>query len=220
MTEGTVGDQIVAEYLDQLRAAADVLPAARREELVAEVGVHLQDARREALRDDDGTVRTLLDRLGPPQEIVAAAVAEDRTATTPPVGSRRLPGRDQAATLLLPLGGFLFLVGWFAGVILLWTSEHWTTRQKVIGTLVFPFGSASALILGTLPGRSTVCGSGGVIDAETGRNVSTEVVCSSQGFSLPGWLGAVVFVVLVFAPIAVSIWLSSRAHAYRRPVPS
>ena len=129
---------------------------------------------------------------------------------------RRLPLRDQAAVFILPLGGFVSLIGWFVGVFLLWTSENWTTRQKLIGTLVVPFGSASAFLLAMLPGRTESCSSSGRIDAGTGRVDNSGVECVSEGWSLPGWLGIVVFVVLVFAPVVVSIWLASRAHAFRR----
>jgi hypothetical protein len=47
-----------------------------------------------------------------------------------------LTGSDLAAVVLLPLGGFLFGIGWFIGVALLWKSPVWTRSEKLVGTLV------------------------------------------------------------------------------------
>jgi hypothetical protein len=48
-------------------------------------------------------------------------------------------------------------VGWLAGLVLLWSSRAWTTRDKWIGTLVIPGGLATAfaalIVLGH-PARS------------------------------------------------------------------
>jgi hypothetical protein len=41
------------------------------------------------------------------------------------------------AAILLPLfGGFIFVIGWIVGAVWLWTSPSWTTRDKVIGTVL------------------------------------------------------------------------------------
>ena len=54
--------------------------------------------------------------------------------------------REWAAVILLPLfGGFAFGVGWLVGLVLLWSSRLWTTRDKLIGTLIVPGGIATAL---------------------------------------------------------------------------
>src|SRR3954469_19764241 len=47
----------------------------------------------------------------------------------------RLGGREWATVVLLP-------VVWVVGVVLLWRSRAWTTRDKLIGTLVIPGGLA------------------------------------------------------------------------------
>jgi len=52
-----------------------------------------------------------------------------------------------AAIVLLLGGGFLVGLGWLAGVVLLWTSAVWTTRDKVVGTLFVPGGLALPFIL-------------------------------------------------------------------------
>ena len=48
---------------------------------------------------------------------------------------------------LLLVGGFLWGVGWLVGVVLLWLSDAWTIRQKLIGTFVVPGGLALPLYL-------------------------------------------------------------------------
>jgi hypothetical protein len=47
--------------------------------------------------------------------------------------------------LLLLLGGFLIGLGWLAGVALLWASPRWDTRDKLLGTLIWPGGLAAVL---------------------------------------------------------------------------
>lgn len=182
-------DQVVDTYLDQLRIAADRLPPRQRDELLAEIRDHLEEVRRAPDGDTDSAVLTAMDRLGTPEEIAAAALGEEGDAATAgtPGGKRQLPARDLAAVVLLPFGGFIFLVGWLIGVVLLWSSENWTTRHKLIGTLVLPFGLVSVLYLGpivALPSRA--------------------------------WLGVSILIVLVLAPIVTALWLATRAHAFRR----
>ncbi|ALE80009.1 hypothetical protein ACIGG9_05390 [Pseudonocardia alni] len=41
--------------------------------------------------------------------------------------------------LMLMLGGFVLpVVGWLAGVVMLWTGRSWTVGEKWLGTLVWP----------------------------------------------------------------------------------
>lgn len=62
---------LVADYLRRLDEAAAGLPAGRRGELVEEIRGHVADALL-AAGDDEPAVRGVLDRLGSPEEIVAA----------------------------------------------------------------------------------------------------------------------------------------------------
>ena len=66
-------NEIVAAYLRRLEQAADSLPRSRRAELVAEIREHIDDALLEAGAADEVAVRNVLERLGPPEEIAAAA---------------------------------------------------------------------------------------------------------------------------------------------------
>ena len=50
--------------------------------------------------------------------------------------------------LMLMLGGFVLpIVGWLAGVVMLWNGTAWNTTQKWLGTLVWPAVVAVPLVL-------------------------------------------------------------------------
>ena len=192
---------LAAEYLARLRRAGRDLPAGRRRELLAEIEGHLSEAIEPGA--SDAQALTVLDRLGEPEAIIAAEM--------PP--RDELPDRrgvaEWAAIILLPFGGFIFVVGWFAGVVLLWSSRAWTTRDKWIGTLVIPGGLATAfaslIVLGH-PSRKLCTGFPGRIPHCTnapGPSAAADI------------LGIAVFVVLVLAPIVSAIYLARRAGRLR-----
>ncbi|MEQ3551065.1 hypothetical protein WIS52_11335 [Pseudonocardia nematodicida] len=60
----------------------------------------------------------------------------------PPTAADRPADPDAYAVvtvLMLMLGGFVLpVVGWLAGVVMLWTGRAWTVGEKVLGTLVWP----------------------------------------------------------------------------------
>ena len=129
----------VVRFLARLDRAAAVLPPARREELLAEIGEHL----REALAGDatDARVRSVLDRLGTPEDIVAAETDDaPRLAGAAPVQVVVAPGSpwgglEIAAVLLLTVGLFVVPVaGPLVGVGLAWMSPRWTRREKSVAT--------------------------------------------------------------------------------------
>jgi uncharacterized protein DUF4190/HAAS domain-containing protein len=66
-------DPLVEDYLHHLEAVASGLPAYRREELLTEIREHLAEAMRQVPAGDEAAVRAVLERLGSPEEIVAAA---------------------------------------------------------------------------------------------------------------------------------------------------
>src|SRR5918994_3210375 len=114
----------VDSYLRDLEEELRDLPPSRRRELVEEIRQHIDDAVREG--GDEAEVRNVLERLGDPADI--AAEARER------FGIRRVkPGiREILALILLPIGGFLWLIGWVGGAILLAPPEGWTSREKGI----------------------------------------------------------------------------------------
>jgi hypothetical protein len=57
-----------------------------------------------------------------------------------PAEPKRRKGWDISALVLLLIGGFVFVIGWIVGVILLWTSPRWLWGEKLLGTFVLPGG--------------------------------------------------------------------------------
>ncbi|MBW6433794.1 hypothetical protein KZ829_08600 [Actinoplanes hulinensis] len=90
----TQTDQLVADYLARVGRAAAGLPAGRREELLADLREHIDIARAESGAETEAEIRTILDRLGDPESIVAAA---DTQTDLPRVPAAPLPPPYQAA---------------------------------------------------------------------------------------------------------------------------
>ncbi|WP_344660024.1 HAAS signaling domain-containing protein [Catenulispora subtropica] len=93
------------------------------------------------------------------------------------------------AIVLLVAGGFLFGVGWLAGLLLLWNSPRWSVRDKLVGTFVLPGGYAGLLMIIARP-------------------------VNDQGFVLPSWLGMPVLFLLAVAPLASAVFLFLRARRH------
>lgn len=195
--------RLVHDYLAALESAAAGLPPDARRDLVADIREHLDQALGSPPYDEI-SVRTVLDRLGEPEEIVAAA--GDRA---PAPMEPRLRVRDAAGLALLPFGALAFGVGWLVGVVLLWTSDRWTTREKLLGTLVWPGGVLAPVYGPVLLGvDGQQCSSSETVGPD-GTVVTTPEVC--EGFALPPVVGVPLLVVLVAAPLAVVLLLASRA---------
>lgn len=132
--------------------------------------------------------------------------AEGDAAWEPPRPS------DAVVPWLLLLGGFVFVLGWFLGVGLLWTSGTWRRRDKLLGTLVLPGGLLPAALLDTLPGSTTTC---------TGGNSNGHPlpqVCSTTGFALPPAVGIAILLCTLLAPMLTAIHLE-RMRRRARPGP-
>ncbi len=189
---------LAADYLQRLRRAGRGLPPGRRRELLAEIEAHLSEAIGPSA--SDAQALTVIDKLGEPEAIIAA---ETPPPDEPPA---RRGTKEWAAIILRVLGGFIFGVGWVAGLVLLWSSRAWTTREKWIGTLIVPGGLAtSALVGGFLLGTPTetrcrgIAGGALRCTSAPGPSVVSPV------------LGVAVLALLVLAPIATSIYLARRA---------
>jgi uncharacterized membrane protein len=119
-------DPLVDDYLRRLEAAAADLPRERRKELVAEIEEHVDAALAEA-GDDETAVRNVLERLGSPEEIAAAAgVAPERGHL------------ETAALIVLSVSFVLPGVGYLIGAGLVLASKAWNGREKTIGLLIPP----------------------------------------------------------------------------------
>jgi hypothetical protein len=146
--------QMVVAYLDRVAvaAAAQGLPAGRRAELLAELEAHLAEALGPA--PDAAAVRTALDRLGEPEEIVAA----ERWPAAQPSRPSVWGAGEVLAVLALTVGGLVLpVVGPLVGLALAWASPRWTRPEKVVATVICALPSvalagAALLLLGVRTG--------------------------------------------------------------------
>lgn len=201
-------DGLVDDYLRRLRSAARPLPRRARRELLGQVSEHIAEARTAGEMADEVSTRNLLERLGEPGQIVAAARSEPGPARPGP------GGMQVAAVLLLLVGGALglllgplgVLIGWVVGAVLLWSSPRWRWVDKLIGTLVWPGGLAAPILLLALGNSATA--------SSCGASSSGHAACPPPaGLSLFAVLGEVTLGVIVFlAPIVVAIYLLRRAR--------
>jgi hypothetical protein len=182
----------LAEYLEDLRQALRCVPAAGRREVMEEIEEHIAAARAELGGETDAGLRTILDRLGEPEDI--GAETRERFG----VRAGRARWREVAALVLLPFGGLVIpFAGWFVGVFFLWASEAWTRREKLLGTLVLPFGLVLPLGLAIVGGTSSDCSG----------PVGGPLECTGGG-SNAAWTALAV--VLLVAPLVSTGYLAAR----------
>jgi uncharacterized membrane protein len=194
-------DRLVDDYLARLNAALADLPAERRREIVAEVAEHIDAARAEIAPDDEAALRTLLDRVGDPEQIADDARGEV-------VAPRRRGMLENVTIGLLLIGGFLGGIGWLVGVVLLWLSDKWRVRDKVIGTVFVPGGLALPFLLFAVAGVSTGSGTACIEPAATANHCMT-----TGGASLWQEIAyGVGLVTLAAASIAAAVHLARRSR--------
>jgi len=165
--EIAMADALIAEYLGRLDAAAWPLPPTRRSELTAEVREHIERALLEAGNREETTVRNVLDRLGRPEDIVAAEAEATGAAGQRPAwetasqtasgwmaqaAARGWSGVEIAAVLLLTVGAFLlWWVGPIIGVVVAWYSVRWTQSEKRVATItIVGLGLVQLILLAVL----------------------------------------------------------------------
>ncbi|MGC8626782.1 MAG: HAAS signaling domain-containing protein [Acidimicrobiales bacterium] len=215
-------DALVATYLRQLEQALGGLPAQRREQLLEEIRQHITEGRSRLAEEPPAAVRQLLERVGSPEDLAAAALEQEVDGAVRP---RRAPSRwgrllDDVTIALLLFGGALLAVGWLVGTLLLWTSSTWTKRDKVLGTAVVPGGFLlpALLFLSKKSTPTTTCApSAPVLTLPISGHSGTAVVhCAGAAPAGPAWAVVTVAVVLVVASVAVASHLH-RAVKEQRP---
>jgi uncharacterized membrane protein len=207
----TTPDKLVERYLKHLEVELDDVPRDRRGEIVDEIAGHIAEARAGLEHETEADVRNILEGLGDPAEI--AEDARERFEVERPAPPRRRAGWIEVGALIMLLVGGLVLpiVGWLIGLVLLWVSNAWNVRDKIIGTLFVPGGLGLAffvLALGLSAG-GTSCGP--IISGRTGVGTTIEPTCetasSTNYFAIAG------LIVLILLPLVTTGYL---AHRLRR----
>jgi uncharacterized membrane protein len=188
MTAGHAG-QMVDEYLRRLERELTDLSPTNRNEIIDEIRRHIAEEGGVLTDESDAALMNLLERLGDPADIAAAARGGEMARTS--VATARRFGTLEV------LGLILLLVAWPVGAILLWVSKIWTTREKLLGTLIPPAGYPGVLlIMSTFPWISA----------------------ASEGG--PAWVGVTVGAVLftislvaLIAPVGMIVYLATRLRA-------
>jgi hypothetical protein len=154
----TVEHPLAVAYLEAVAREAAALAPERRNELLADLTEHIAVAFAEQSARNETEMKAVLDRLGDPRTIVATA-REGETIALPVSKWHSL-----APLILLPvaglLGGVNLVLGgiaMIAGVVLLWAAPHWSTRDKIIGTV------ASLLVPIALVGIAFTAATAGVL---------------------------------------------------------
>jgi hypothetical protein len=205
---------LARDYLKRLKKAAAILPRSGRNELIEEIESHLSEALPPGATEAEAL--NVLERLGEPGQIVAEAA--------PGAPLVRAGALEWIATILLLIGGLIIpVVGWIAGVVLLWASKVWTLRDKLVGTLVVPGGLALPVFLAlvaftnaTSPGSCSGTEWTKSINTGTGAiHTSHAVVFSSHCAEKTSSLAIALLIVLLVAAvlaIATSFYLVKRAR--------
>ena len=204
-------DALVSDYLRRLDAAANALPYDRRVELVGEIREHIEQARSAGGISGEAALRDLLDRLGDPDEIVAAAQDDGDAPPSQPLPPQQpyVPayqplrkegiGLEIAAVLLMTVGSIVPFVGWVVGTVLLWMSRRLLVWEKVLMTAVVPGGPFLFLGIAFLVGGQA-CSSATTTDA-VGNTVELPPTCS--GFAFAPWAGIPLFLLAAVGPFVI-----------------
>lgn len=189
----------VKRYLSKVERALQEAGVDRRREIVGEIETHVREELSQIGGDPTETqVRSILDQVGEPDEIAA----QEGGASTGRSPVARL--RDLAAVTLLLVGGLMiyFPLGWLAGVALLWWSDSWTVRDKILGTSVVPLGLALP-IYAWISG----CGTSNPVAAEGG----TRYVC--DWLNMPRELMIGIVVLLTLAALGMAAYLCKKLRS-------
>ena len=100
------------------------------------------------------------------------------------------------------------MIGWLIGVVLLWVSDAWDSRDKLIGTLVVPGGLLLPLALLTI---GTSAGGCSTPVPAAGAREAAACIDSSGEINV---LSLIAVTVLLLAPLVTTAYLARRM---RRP---
>lgn len=225
--------RLIERYLQEVDEALVGVPAAQRREILEDLRAHIDASLAAAGGRDEATVRTILDRLGSPEEL--ARETRERLGVPEPMPVAQAgPGLLEYAAIVLTA---LF---WPVGILLAWLSPMWRTRDKVIATLIgclaivvavvglmaFRVGSTTAVQVQQVDVPAPVERPGDVPSVEREPSVETtptsveRVSKSSEWWDVPVRLAAMVMGMLVlFSPFLSALYLAIRLRRPRRAAP-
>lgn len=132
---------LIDDYLRQVEQALYDLPPAQRREILDDLEAHIRDALAASPGTDESDVRSLLERLGPPDDLARAARERAESPGPPMAISHRRVGLLEAVAVVATA------VCWPVGILLAWLSDSWRRRDKVIATVLPISGLVLALLM-------------------------------------------------------------------------
>ena len=214
----TTPDKLVERYLKHLEVELDDLPRDRRREIVDEIAGHITEARDGFEHETEADVRNILEGLGDPADIAEEARERFEVKPQAPAGRYKPGWMEVGALVMLLIGGLVVpIVGWLVGVVLLWVSNAWNVRDKIIGTVFVPGGLGLSVFFFFL--STSLEGGGGLgvgtdcqIDPGTGR----EFNCITQTDHFGGSTGGVnVLAIVLVVAIVATPFITTAYLAYR-----
>jgi len=214
MTTHTDLHPLAQGYVSRLADAARVLDPVQAAELVTDISDHLHEALLPGASEAE--VRTVLDRLGTPQELVVAAGGPEATATPATKGGL-------GAVEILALVGFvaaelvcfifpLAVLLWIAAIALLAVSRVWSGREKALGAVALATGlpvffAGVFMTLSVSAGTSGSCSSESVVTTtDATRPVAdSSYTCDPLGPTTTGWVAYAVLALFV-AYLCFQVW--------------
>jgi hypothetical protein len=191
-------ESLIERYLRDLETGLRDLEAGRRRQFLDEVRARVARARVAVdgeTAETEAGVRELLRGIGDPADL--ASEARSRYGGREP-GSSRGPGRRFEVIALVLL--MIPFAGWATGVVLVWMSRVWSTRDKIIATI----GGMSWV----LAGLATL-----LVSAAGSAPVGATPVQTAD----PGPLALVVFVIPFVLPVLAAVYLAIRLRSLAAP---
>jgi serine/threonine-protein kinase len=141
-------DALCADYLEQLRAALGDVERSDREQIIAQVSEHLSEARAALPTQNESSIRAVLERLGSPDDIAAAAASDRETERGSKRSSRLVWVTVGILVVVFALGGTA-LAGAFGGGPSKSPSASTPTRIPVPSVIGLSTGQATAQLQAT-----------------------------------------------------------------------
>lgn len=142
-----IQQRVVADYLRDLEPALVGVPSEVATSIIDGIAEELS-----GLGAPEAAVR--IAELGDPafiaKEAIAGSALGEQSTTTAPAAPTDQRWYVVLASLLVAVGGYLIpVLGWIAGIAMVWMSAAWRPWEKWVGTLA-PLGLGALVALGNL----------------------------------------------------------------------